>query len=186
MSLPHAILGILAAGPRHGHAVARELAHLLDGIRPVNRGQVYATLGRLTRRRMISVAVRDENDARAGVVRPYVILPRGRDELRRWLDGASVEPPARCGFAERLLVLHALGDLDGLARLVAARRARLATLHGTLRRIHRGLRHDAASTHAHEAMLRLVATEVAWLARVERTLLPSAEPAPDARSAHGA
>lgn len=184
MSLPHAILGILAAGPRHGHAVARELAHLLDGIRPVNRGQVYATLGRLTRRRMISTVLRGAHDARPCDVRPYAILPRGRDELRRWLDGARVEPPARCGFVERLLVLHALGDADGVARLVAARRVRLATLHGTLRHIHRGVRHDAASPHVREAMLRLVATEIAWLANVERTLLPSAEASPDARSAH--
>jgi len=180
MSLPHAILGILATGPRHGHAVARELAHLLDGLRSVNRGQVYATLGRLTRRRMISVAAHGESDARPCGVRPYAILPRGRGELQRWLDGAQSEPPVRCGFVERLIVLHALGDADGLARLVAARRARLVTLHGTLRRIDRDVRRHTAIAHVREASLRLVATEIAWLSNVERTLLPSVTSAPDA------
>lgn len=180
MSLPHAILGVLATGPRHGHAVARELAHLLDGIRPVNRGQVYATLGRLTRRDLISAATSGAETARARDVRRYAILPRGRYELRRWLDGARHEPPARCGFVERLVVLHALGDADGLARLVAERRARLDTLLATLRRIDRGVRRDAASTHVREALRRLVAAEIAWLADVDLVLVGAHAAAPRA------
>lgn len=188
MSLPHAILGILAIGPRHGHAVARALARLLDGIRPVNRGQVYATLLRLTRRQMACATDGDDIASRAGHVRPYAILPDGRRELRRWLERADVAPQAPCEFVERLAVLHALGDTDGLARLVGARRARLDTLRATLDRIHRRRRVDAATECpdgvvadlVRAAALRLVDSEIAWLADVEHTLLPERTTSPDA------
>jgi DNA-binding PadR family transcriptional regulator len=188
MSLPHAILGVLAAGPRHGHAVARALAHLLAGIRPVNRGQVYATLRRLTRRQLVRAADGDDIVSRASHVRPYAILPQGRRELRRWLERADVEPETRCGFVERLAVLHALGDTEGLVRLVAARRAQLDALRARLERIDRLRRRATASDSGaapatelvRAAALRLVASETAWLADVERTLAPPPPTSPDA------
>ena len=191
MSLPHAILGILAIGPRHGHAVARALARLLDGIRPVNRGQVYATLRRLTRRQMACAADGDGIASRASDARPYAILPDGRRELRRWLGRAEVEPEAPCGFVERLAVRHALGDTDGLARLLVVRRARLDTLRATLERIDRRRRVEAVIDAAdaadaavadlvRAAALRLVDSEIAWLADVERTLVPGRPTSRDA------
>lgn len=178
MSLPHAILGILAAGPRHGHAVARALARLLDGIRPVNRGQVYATLRRLTRRRMACAMGGDDLVSLSRHVRPYAILPDGRRELRRWLVRAAAERESPCGFVERLAVLHALGDADGFGRLIDARRARLDTLRATLERIDRRRRAevladgaDAPVAHlVRAAALRLVDAEIEWLADVEHTL----------------
>ena len=188
MSLPHAILGILATGPRHGHAVARALAHLLDGIRPVNRGQVYATLRRLTRRQLACATDGDDVTSRATLVRTYAILPDGRRELRRWPERAEVEREAPCGFVERLAVLHALGDTDGLARLVAARRMRLDRLRTTLERIHRRRRVEATTDAADTAIAdlvraaarRLVDSEITWLADVERTLVPERPTSPDA------
>lgn len=186
MSLPHAILGVLATGPRHGHAVARELARLLDGLRPVNRGQVYATLARLTRQRLVIAAPSRAAGAGTRGTRPYALLPAGRRALRRWLDGVHVERTAPCGFVERLVVLHALGDADGLARLLAARRVRLDTLRDTLQSIDRRTRHDGASADLREAARRLVAAEIAWLADVERVLLPARAQTPEAWSARGA
>ncbi|MBY0273970.1 PadR family transcriptional regulator [Candidatus Binatia bacterium] len=193
MSLPHAILGVLATGPRHGRAVARSLAHRLDGLRPVGAGQVYATLGRLTRRRLVTAAVDAIRDAHGVPLRTYALTPAGERALRRWLERAEVDPEVADGFVARLLVLHELGDAAGTARLVAARRARLVRLQAVAAaRPLPAIGHDAAHDPpcgderaatrdvaglVREAALRLVATELAWLADVEARLLPARPPA---------
>jgi DNA-binding PadR family transcriptional regulator len=187
MSLPHAILGVLADGPRHGRAVARALAHLLDGIRPANPGQVYATLGRLTRRGM--VVARPARGARAAHGAAYALAPAGRAALRRWLGTAGVAAEAPCGFVERLVVLHALGNADGLARLLAVRRAQLTALRDALASPRRGHRtHDRLPTPdaaaaplaplVREAALDLLAAELAWLDDAREKLLGARARAP--------
>jgi DNA-binding PadR family transcriptional regulator len=192
MSLPHAILGVLATGPGHARAVARTLTQLLDGIRPVNAGQVYATLERLTRQQHTMVAHRTGLAAGHSATRIFALLPSGQRELRRWLERAEVEPPLRCGFGERLVVLHALHDGDGLARLIAARRARVTALRDVLtavaRRPARFADADESArravvhrvTLARGAALRLLASELAWLDDVERALLRLETASPNA------
>lgn len=49
MPLAHTILAVLADGPLHGHAVGQRVRALLCDLRPVNVGQVHATLARLAR-----------------------------------------------------------------------------------------------------------------------------------------
>jgi DNA-binding PadR family transcriptional regulator len=186
MSLPHAILGVLSTGPRHARAVARTLTQLLDGIRPVNAGQVYATLERLTRQQRVTVARGAMSSASGSTGRTYALLPAGQRELQRWLEHATVEPALRCGFVERLVVLHALRDTDGLARLTAARRARVAALRDVVaadgRRPRRvvdvvaaGRRGERLVELARLGALRLLAAELAWLDDVERTLVRPAQ-----------
>lgn len=190
MSLPHAILGVLADGPRHGRAVARALAHLLDGIRPANPGQVYATLGRLTRRGLV-VARRAGDDAVPRARGPtYALSSSGHAALRRWLGTAEVAAEAPCGFVERLVVLHALGDADGIARLLDVRRAQVAALRDALASPRHGRRtHDRAAAPgaavtplavlvraaAHE----LLAAELAWLDDARDHLLDARATAPE-------
>jgi len=189
MSLPHAILGIVADGPHHGRAVARALAHLLDGIRPVNPGQVYATLERLTRRQLIVVRPVTAGEERTIGAKTYVLAPAGRAELRRWLGRAAVEPEPRCGFLERLAVLHALGDARGLAHLLASRRARLEELRdGLATPLRDAPARDAGDARRprpaviaallREAALQLLAAELAWVDDAERALLQALPAAP--------
>jgi DNA-binding PadR family transcriptional regulator len=196
MSLPHAILAVLATGPRHGRAVTRELSDLFDGIRPVNAGQVHAALERLTRHQHVTIVRCGVSATCHSAVRTYVLLPSGERELRRWLERARVEPAQRCGFGERLVVLHALRNMDGIARLVGARRARVTALRGVLvsdvRRA-RFLDADHADPTpaqvlalARAAALRLLAAEIAWLDDVERTLLPAAPHVTERIDASGA
>lgn len=195
MSLPHATLGVLATGPRHGRAVARALARLLHGLRPVGAGQVYATLGRLTRHELVRATGAGASGARGAPLRTYAVTPAGRCALSRWLARAEIEPEVADGFVARLLVLHALQDQRGMARLIAARRARLAEMHaglaararagsgraarGATRAAAQDATHDASRAAAdellslvREAASRLVAAEIAWLADAERALGP--------------
>lgn len=186
MSLPHAVLGVLADGPRHGRAVARALAHLLDGIRPANPGQVYATLGRLTRRGMIDARPACDGRAHHAHGPTYALTPSGRATLRRWLGTAEVDAEAPCGFVARLLVLHALGDADGLARLLAVRRAQVTALRDALAPRRHGRRpggHPPAAAAAplaslvREAARDLLAAELAWLDDARERLLGARAPA---------
>lgn len=189
MSVPHAILGILATGPRHGRAVARSLAQLLDGLRPVGAGQVYATLGRLTRRHLVVAVDGATRDARGEPRRTYALTPAGERTLRRWLEHAEVEPEVADGFVARLLVLHARHDAAGIARLIAARRARLVRLQAIAATrasaaIARDATRDAPSDARRDAgrdvpalvretASRLVATELAWLDDVAALQVPA-------------
>ena len=190
MSLPHAILGVLADGPRHGRAVARALTHLLDGIRPVNPGQVYATLERLTRRGMVATQPVRGDGPRVAHGRTYALTPAGRAALRRWLGTAEVEPETACDFVERLVVLYALGDTDGLARLLAVRRAQVSALRDALERARRA-RHprdrprspdrDRASLASllRDAARDLLLAELAWIDDTELALFGARAPAPE-------
>ena len=123
MSTPHLLLGLLAAGPRHGYELKRAHDEGLPRARPLAFGQVYSTLGRLERDGLVRPAGRE----RAGGPErtAYEITEHGRDELAGWLD--QLEPPApyvSSALLARVVVALLMADV-GRARayLVAQRRA---------------------------------------------------------------
>lgn len=89
MSVPHALLGLLEAEPRHGYELKRLFDRAFAPERPLAFGQVYATLERLEQRgrvRLDAVERADGPDRRR-----YAITPEGSAELERWLV-APLEP----------------------------------------------------------------------------------------------
>jgi DNA-binding PadR family transcriptional regulator len=162
MSLESAVLAVLADGPKHGYAVHGAVRALLAGLRAVNHGQVYATLERLRRDRLVL------RDARTPGRSGFALAAAGRHRLERRLE-RSAAPVAPAGdLAARLVLLAAAGDREGVARIVAEQRVRCAALERVLAARPRDL--------VREAALRHVAAEREWLALVERTLLPPARP----------
>ncbi|TDC82041.1 PadR family transcriptional regulator [Micromonospora sp. KC606] len=90
MSTPYVLLGLLAAGNRHGYELKRAHDNRLPRARPLAFGQVYATLGRLARDGLVAVTGQERE---AGPDRTaYALTARGRQELDQWL--VTVEPPA--------------------------------------------------------------------------------------------
>jgi DNA-binding PadR family transcriptional regulator len=90
MSTPHVLLGLLAAGPRHGYDLKRAHDERLPQARPLAFGQVYATLGRLERDGYVEQSGQDRE---GGPDRTsYAITDAGRVLLDEWLS--AVEPPA--------------------------------------------------------------------------------------------
>nr|WP_296067652.1 PadR family transcriptional regulator [uncultured Actinoplanes sp.] len=90
MSTAHVLLGLLAAGPRHGYDLKRAHDEQLPRAKPLAFGQVYATLGRLERDGFVTESGQDRD---GGPDRTsYVITEAGRAHLRAWLS--AVEPPA--------------------------------------------------------------------------------------------
>ena len=83
MSVPHALLGLLQAEPRHGYELKRLFDRAFAPARPLAFGQVYSTLERLEQRgrvRLDSVERAEGPDRRR-----YAITPEGTAELERWL-----------------------------------------------------------------------------------------------------
>jgi DNA-binding PadR family transcriptional regulator len=89
MSVPLTILGLLEREPSYGYDLKRDYDSFFSRGKPLPFGQVYATLGRLTR----------DGKAAAGDIEPgegpdrkrYVITDLGASEVETWLS-EPVEP----------------------------------------------------------------------------------------------
>lgn len=132
MSIRHAILGLLAAGPMHGYGLK---AAYEDSVVPgssLNIGQVYPALDKLAADGHVTV------EAVAQAERPtrnvYTITASGRAELEAWLG--ALAPPEGVERNETFLRLvlawrlqqQGFRNADPLAVLAAERRACLGRL----------------------------------------------------------
>lgn len=90
MSTPFVLLGLLAAGPRHGYDLKRAHDDRMPRAKPLAFGQVYATLGRLERDGLVEQSGQDRE---GGPDRTsYALTDTGREKLDEWLT--AIEPPA--------------------------------------------------------------------------------------------
>ena len=122
MSTAHVLLGLLAAGPRHGYELKRAHDERLPQAKPLAFGQVYATLGRLERDGHV---VQSGQDRAGGPDRTaYAITDSGRAHLDAWL--AAVEPPAPYVTSElfsKVVVALLAADTDRARDYLVAQRA---------------------------------------------------------------
>ncbi|MEU8260411.1 PadR family transcriptional regulator [Micromonospora sp. NPDC048999] len=91
MSVPMTLLGLLEREPSHGYDLKRDYDSFFSRGKPLPFGQVYATLGRLTRDGKIVVG---EVEPGVGPERKrYVITDRGATEFESWLtEPVDAEP----------------------------------------------------------------------------------------------
>ncbi|MEU3452851.1 PadR family transcriptional regulator [Micromonospora sp. NPDC006766] len=91
MSVPMTLLGLLEREPSHGYDLKRDYDLFFNRGKPLPFGQVYATLGRLTRDGKIVVG---EVEPGVGPERKrYVITDRGATEFESWLtEPVDAEP----------------------------------------------------------------------------------------------
>ncbi|MFU8851490.1 PadR family transcriptional regulator [Micromonospora sp. SL1-18] len=91
MSVPMTLLGLLEREPSHGYDLKRDYDSFFSRSKPLPFGQVYATLGRLTRDGKIVVG---EVEPGVGPERKrYVITERGATEFESWLtEPVEAEP----------------------------------------------------------------------------------------------
>jgi DNA-binding PadR family transcriptional regulator len=79
MSIRQGILAMLAEGPRYGYQLRVDFEERTGATWPLNIGQVYTTLSRLERDRLV-VALETTEDAH----RRYALTDQGRAELAAW------------------------------------------------------------------------------------------------------
>ena len=119
-TLGHALLGVLAEGPRTGYALVRHLAQSVAYAWPAGHSQVYPELARLRQAGLIR-----ETGAAPRGGRVYELTDAGLEEARRWLRESEPSRTVRDEAALRLFFLWLLDDEDAAAYLRAeAGRAR--------------------------------------------------------------
>jgi DNA-binding PadR family transcriptional regulator len=83
MSIPHALLGLLESGPRHGYDLKRAYDERFGHDRPLHYGQVYSTLARLLKNGLV-----EENGIEPGggpERKRYAITDAGVTDVDSWL-----------------------------------------------------------------------------------------------------
>ena len=122
-TLGHALLGVLAEGPRTGYTLVRHLAQSIGYTWPASHSQVYPELAKLREAGLI----RESGSAPRGG-RVYELTDPGLAEVRRWLRETEPSRTVRDEASLRLFFLWLLEPEEAEAYLRAeAERAR-ATL----------------------------------------------------------
>ena len=81
MSVQHALLALLAEGPKYGLQLRQDFEESTGEIWPLNVGQVYTTLQRLERDGLVESDDHEEPGPRKG----FRLTERGGEELSAWL-----------------------------------------------------------------------------------------------------
>ncbi|QKY69097.1 PadR family transcriptional regulator [Lentibacillus sp. CBA3610] len=91
MSVKHSLLALLYEKSRHGYELKTGFEELVQGMWPLNAGQVYTTLDRLERDLLVQSPGHDKKDRKL-----YTITQAGKEELWSWLE----EPVGRSLFKD--------------------------------------------------------------------------------------
>ena len=111
-TLGHALLGVLAEGPRTGYSLVRHLAQSIAYAWPASHSQVYPELARLREAGLI----RETGSAPRGG-RVYELTDAGLEEVRRWLRDTAPSRTVRDEASLRLFFLWLLEPEDAKAYL---------------------------------------------------------------------
>jgi DNA-binding PadR family transcriptional regulator len=109
VSVRHAVLALLAEGPKYGLKLRQEFEERTGEVWPLNVGQVYTTLQRLERDGLIE----SDDEAEEGPKKSFRITPRGADELADWLQTPpDLSSPPRDELVIKVLVAWRLPGVD--------------------------------------------------------------------------
>jgi DNA-binding PadR family transcriptional regulator len=101
MSVPHALLALLTDGPKYGLRLQNEFEARTGEVWPLNVGQVYTTLQRLERDRLVETDDAEGERSR----KRYRITSAGERALAEWLrTPPELEPPPRDELVIKVLV----------------------------------------------------------------------------------
>ena len=171
MAIKHALLGLLAEGPKHGYELKTAFDETIGERWSLNIGQVYNTLNRLARDGYVVLQEEVEQETRPDK-KVYAITDAGREELFRWL-AEPVEKPRRLKdeFYIKLVLCSELGYGDLRSLIWKQRRAylqRLRVLHEAQREIN--AEGDPFTALLTEGVILHVEADLRWLDRCEEML----------------
>jgi DNA-binding PadR family transcriptional regulator len=108
MSVRHALLALLSAGPKYGLQLRQEFEDRTGEVWPLNVGQVYTTLQRLERDGLVHSDGPDD-----GPQKGYRITADGNRELLAWLQTPPTDPqPPRDELLIKVLVAVQVPGVD--------------------------------------------------------------------------
>ena len=176
MSVRHALLALLAEGPKYGLKLRQEFEERTGEVWPLNVGQVYTTLQRLERDGLVeSDGVADE-----GPQKSFRITAKGTDELADWLQTPpDLSSPPRDELVIKVLVAWRLAGVD-VHDLIQVHRRYLIQLMQQYTRLKEHERDDISVALVVDAELFRLDAVVRWLdaadARFRREPEPSQTP----------
>jgi PadR family transcriptional regulator, regulatory protein AphA len=172
-TLAHALLGVLAEGPRTGYALVKHLEQSIAYTWPASHSQVYPELAKLRGAGLI----REGASAPRGG-RVYEVTDSGLEEVRRWLRETEPSRTVRDEAALRLFFLWLLEPEEAEAYLRGEAEHARAVL-AAFERIAEQEDPDSPKTRAYRTALELgLHTARAKLAWAEASLTAAARPSP--------
>jgi DNA-binding PadR family transcriptional regulator len=109
MSIRHALLALLAEGPKYGLQLRQEFETRTGEVWPLNVGQVYTTLQRLERDGLVE----SDDSADEGPQKGFRITEEGEAELAEWLrTPPDLSSPPRDELVIKVLVALGLPGVD--------------------------------------------------------------------------
>jgi DNA-binding PadR family transcriptional regulator len=165
VSVRDGVLAILTLGPAYGLQLHAELAERAPHRKPVNVGQIYGTLERLTKQDLVAVASTTDDGLPL-----YSLTPEGKSSARDWMHVPATDAlPEWTDMLDQVLITS---SLDAVAATALARDFRrwwdgdLGTTRLSLREV--SLRHDQRlALVAREA---LAVAALAWVGAVTAAL----------------
>jgi DNA-binding PadR family transcriptional regulator len=165
------LLALLSERPSLGYQLKTGFEAATGGVWPLNVGQVYTTLDRLTRDGYVESAERDGQ-------RSYRITADGVAELGSWWEAVpGEEPPQRDELMLKVLLAVSRGRGHGL-EVINQQRTAVMTLLQKRRRALRSPGRKAESLAQQlvtEALIARAEADLRWLDRCEERLLASDE-----------
>jgi DNA-binding PadR family transcriptional regulator len=173
MAVREGILALLLGGPKHGYQLRAEYDASLGAPKPLNLGQVYSTLERLTRNGLVAVAPSPAGEDGAGDEpvdgrrKHYELTEQGRAEAEAWFSSpVPLENLAgRDELSTKIVLAIGAGGVDEVAVIGSERTALVQRLQ-VIRREMRAAG-DLARQVATDAAAARLEADLAWLDRCE-------------------
>jgi len=108
VSVRHALLALLSDGPKYGLQLREEFEAGTSEVRPLNVGQLYATLGRLEREGLVA----SDGSEAAGPHKHFRITAGGAGELAAWLRTPPDPASAPGQMAAKVLAARRVPGTD--------------------------------------------------------------------------
>lgn len=95
MSLRHALLALLEAGPSTGYELAKQFDQSVDYVWHAQHSQIYTELRRLELDRLVVAETQPRGARKLATKRAYSLTGEGLEELRRWVELRERPAPFR-------------------------------------------------------------------------------------------
>jgi DNA-binding PadR family transcriptional regulator len=175
MSVPHALLALLSAGPKYGLRLQNEFESRTGEVWPLNVGQVYTTLQRLERDGLVES---DEGETERSRKR-YRITDAGNRQLADWLrTPPELVPPPRDELVIKVLVALQVPGIDIHELLQAHRRHVIETMQRYTQAKAAAEEDDTALALVADAELFRLEAIIRWLDAADVRLKQQPIPAP--------
>jgi DNA-binding PadR family transcriptional regulator len=167
MSVRHALLALLSEGPKYGLQLRQEFEARTGEVWPLNIGQVYTTLQRLERDRLVE----SDDAADEGPQRNFRITTSGERELAEWLrTPPDLSSPPRDELVIKVLVAVVVPGVDVHEVIQAHRRHLVELMQQWTRMKEMSPEEDFAFALAVDAELFRLDSVVRWLDAAEGRL----------------